>query len=33
MPFLERLHFSAEELLLYPRPQRQRPHAKCYGKC
>ena len=27
--FLARLHFSAEELLLY----RRRPHAKCYGKC
>ena len=29
--FLARLHFSAEELLLYPRRprQRQRPHAKC----
>ena len=25
--FLAHLHFSAEELLLYPR--RQRPHAKC----
>ena len=25
--FLARLHFSAEELLLYP--QRPRPHAKC----
>ena len=41
LPFLARLHFSAEELLLYPRRrrqrpcrrwrrrQRQRPHAKC----
>ena len=38
-PFLARLHFSAEELLLYPRRPRQRrrrrqrprrrPHAKC----
>ena len=40
-PFLARLHFSAEELLLYPRRQRRRPcqrprrrrrrrpHAKC----
>ena len=33
--FLARLHFSAEELLLYPRRQcprqrrRRRPHAKC----
>ena len=31
--FLARLHFSAEELLLYPRRPRQRrrrrPHAKC----
>ena len=29
--FLARLHFSAEELLLYPRRRRrrQRPHAKC----
>ena len=27
--FLARLHFSAEELLLYPRCQRPRPHAKC----
>ena len=30
---LARLHFSAEELLLYPRRprrrQRRRPHAKC----
>ena len=38
---LGRLHFSAEELLLYPwcwcphpdqRPHR-RPHVKCFGKC
>ena len=37
MLFLARLHFSAEELLLYPRRQRPRrrlrrrwrPHAKC----
>ena len=41
MCFLARLHFSAEELLLYPRRRRQRPrqrrrprrrrrpHAKC----
>ena len=36
-PFLLRLHFSAEELLLYPRRpcprrrqrRRRRPHAKC----
>ena len=30
-PFLARLHFSAEELLLYPRRlhRRLRPHAKC----
>ena len=34
-PFLARLHFSAEELLLYPRRRRRcprrrpRPHAKC----
>ena len=33
--FLARLHFSAEELLLYPRRRRRRqrprrrPHAKC----
>ena len=29
--FLARLHFSAEELLLYPRRPRQcrHPHAKC----
>ena len=27
--FLARLHFSAEELLLYPRRRRPRPHAKC----
>ena len=31
--FLARLHFSAEELLLYPRRPcrrlRRRPHAKC----
>ena len=27
--FLARLHFSAEELLLYPRRPRPRPHAKC----
>ena len=25
VPFLARLHFSAEELLLYPRRRRQRP--------
>ena len=31
--FLARLHFSAEELMLYPRRQRRRPHAKCLGKC
>ena len=33
--FLARLHFSAEELLLYPRRlcpcRRVRPHAKCYS--
>ena len=31
LAFLARLHFSAEELLLYPRRQRprRRPHAKC----
>ena len=37
VPFLARLHFSAEELMLYPRRPRQRrrqrprrrPHAKC----
>ena len=39
VPFLARLHFSAEELLLYPRRPcrrrrlrrrpRRRPHAKC----
>ena len=37
LDFLARLHFSAEELLLYPRRQRRRPrrrpHAKCKGKC
>ena len=37
-PFLARLHFSAEELLLYPRRQRRRPcrrprpHAKMLGQ-
>ena len=37
IPFLARLHFSAEELMLYPQRQRprwgqrprRRPHAKC----
>ena len=31
LSFVARLHFSAEELLLYPRRQhqRRRPHAKC----
>ena len=28
-PFLARLYFSAEELLLYPQRPRPRPHAKC----
>ena len=27
--FLARLHLSAEELLLYPRRRRPRPHTKC----
>ena len=27
--FLARLHFSAEELLLYRQRQRPRPHTKC----
>ena len=29
LPFLVRLHFSAEELLLYPQRRRQGPLAKC----
>ena len=29
LPFLARLRFRAEELLLYPWRQRLRPHAKC----